>query len=161
MLEFTGAINKKEKAWLIHFFKKELRNPYSVATMIQLLYNNHVHFTTVGADKNVCTLEWVNWLNQLALSRTDVVYIEGSIHSNHHSSGVLLNSMNNAPLFVKDTYVRISFGGNREKYMHVLVAPPNIANQEMANQYFYYNTAFLSGECHMPPMIVPPTFGAL
>ncbi len=128
--------------------------------MVNLLYNNSNHFTTVNSDKNLCTLDWIAHLNHLATSRTETIYVEGSTHSNYHSSGVLFDSVAKTPLFVRDTYIRISLADNRKKFIHVLVAPPNITDVGMTNRYFYYNEAFISGACHAPPIIVPPTFGA-
>jgi hypothetical protein len=128
------------------FYELQFRNSYY--TTLQLLYNNSNHFSTISADKNLCTYNILYNLCLISHSQNnmDTIYIEGTIHSNYHISNVLFEEYTNRPLFVKDTYIRFSI--DNINFMHLLVEPPIIEADNI--EYIYYNESFVNGMCDLP-----------
>jgi hypothetical protein len=128
------------------FYELQFRNSYY--TTLQLLYNNSNHFSTISADKNLCTYNILYNLGLISQSQNsmDTIYIEGTIHSNYHISNVLFEEYTNRPLFVKDTYIRFSI--DNINFMHLLVEPPIIEADNI--EYIYYNESFVNGMCDLP-----------
>jgi hypothetical protein len=157
MLFYTRSIPENEKQIIERLFY-ELQFDNSYYTTLQLTYNNNRHFTTVGADKNLCTYEILSDLGNIAQSEDETIFIEGTIHSNYHASGVLFERELyeqgiKRPLFVKDTYIRISL--DNMNFMHLLITPPNI---EENVDYIFYNDSFANGICNIPLIrLIHPT----
>ena len=136
MLIFNNIISEEEKAEIREMFE-QLKNPYSFYSRLQFLYNNSHHYTTVGPDKNICTIPQLTYIASIAEDTHLQIFIEGTKHSNSHSTGVLVDQDNN-PLFVEDIYIRITFEDNRRGFMHILMEPPIIRLYRPTEIYYNY-----------------------
>ena len=145
MIIYTKIISEFEKQQ-IHEMFNQLLYTNSFYTHLQLLYNNHKHFTTVGIDKNLCSIAQLYNIAQIALSIEYTIFVEGTIHTNNHISNVLFNTKTKTPLFVKDTYIRVSF--DHIHFMHILMGPPIIETAPV--DYYYSNELFLDSICDKP-----------
>jgi hypothetical protein len=158
VLQFDSAhIDSREKQWIEGVFR-DLLNERSYFANLQVLYNHSHHFTTVSSDKNICSFEFLRDLGRKAQHQRNTIKVMGSIHSNYHSSGVLLDSRNGKPIFVKDTYIRIKVEGENG-FRHLLVSPPAIENRELINFYYYYSEEVLQ-HCEQAFYMIPPVFSA-
>jgi hypothetical protein len=153
MLLFERTIDKDEKKWIRDAFK-DLIHSNGYYAVLQYLYNNSQHFTTVGEDKNICTPDLIQSLHTMAHSKTQNIRVKGSVHTNYHVSGVLFDSMTFQPLFIRDTYIRFSIDGT-PGYRHLLLTPPNISDLTKINQYVYQNQSQL---CFQSGFYISPTF---
>ena len=155
MIIYTKIISEFEKQQIYEMFN-QLLHENSFYTHLQLLYNNHKHFTSVSADKNLCSIEQLYNIAQIALSKEYTIFVEGTIHTNNHVSNVLINNKTKKPLFVKDTYIRISF--DHIDFIHILMGPPIIETSPV--DYYYYNELFLDSTCDKPTPfnVIPPIF---
>lgn len=155
MIIYTKIISDLEQQQIYEMFH-QLLYENSYYTHLQLLYNNNKHFTTVSVDKNLCSISQLYNIAQLALSKDYTIFVEGTIHTNNHLSNVLINSKTKKPLFVKDTYIRVSI--DHIHFMHILMAPPIIETPYV--EYYYFNELFLDLTCDKPvPFnIIPPIF---
>ena len=126
MIIYNSSNSDDEINFLNHVFN-DLLFLDTYYTNLQLIYNNNKHFPTIRADKNICTLDKLYNIAMIAHSEDPgiAIYIEGTIHKNYHASNILLN-VHNMPLFVEDTYIRISYSDNRYDFTHILVEPPRI-----------------------------------
>ena len=145
MIVYMKKVPDNEKQIIEQLFY-ELQFVNSYYTTLQLLYNNSDHFSTISADKNLCTYQLLNHLGYISQNENYTIYIEGTIHSNYHISNVLFDKYTNRPLFVKDTYIRFSY--DNINFMHLLVTPPNIEGE--INDYIYHNESFENGICDLP-----------
>ena len=133
---FNNIISEEEKAEIREMFE-QLKNPYSFYSRLQFLYNNSHHYTTVGPDKNICTIQQLTHIAYIAEHTSFQIFIEGTKHSNSHSTGVLVDQYNNQ-LLVEDIYIRITFGNNRRGFMHILMEPPIIRLYRPTEIYYNY-----------------------
>lgn len=149
MLEFVShqnnIMNIEEKQFVINLFE-ELLHRNSFYTNLQLLYNTKQHFSTV--PYSVCSFGEIKTLGKIAFSNQFKLKVHGTIHSNHHTSGVLYN-LKNEKIFVKDTYISISdYHNNR---YHILVKPPKLS--------IFQNYNYISSEnCEDASFFIPPYF---
>lgn len=157
MIIYTKRIAEVEHQQISEMFHQLLFSN-SYYTHLQLLYNNHKHFSTVTADMNLCTLLQLFHIAQIATSEEEQhpIFVEGTIHSNYHISKVLFDDTTKKPLFVKDTYIRVSF--DRVHFIHILMSPPIIETPPI--EYYYFNELFLDSTCDKPvPFnVIPPIF---
>jgi hypothetical protein len=153
MLLFDQTISPHEKRWIRDLFKDFNNNENGHYASLQYLYNNHVHYTTVAETNNICSVDWIRYLAKIAKSRTKNIQIIGSVHTNYHTSGVLMDSVSHTPLFVRDEYIRVLVDGI-QGFRHILVKPPNISGFRLTNQYYYGG---LQRAC-TPFYFIPPTF---
>lgn len=155
MIIYTKDISEFEKQQIYEMFH-QLLHENSYYTHLQLFYNNHKHFTTVSADKNLCSIAQLYNIGQIALSRDYTIFVEGTIHTNHHISNVLIDKKTQKPLFVKDTYIRVSF--DHLHFIHILMTPPIIETPPV--DYYYFNDLFLDSTCDKPVpfTVIPPIF---
>jgi hypothetical protein len=154
MLLFDDTIDNSQKKIIQKCFR-EFAKGVGFFVLIQYLYNNSDHFTTMRENINICTPDFIQYLAEIATSKTNKIQIMGSIHTNHHSSGVLYDYDGN-PIFVRDTYFRVLIDGV-DGYRHILLTPPNISDPNKINNYYYSNTSMT---CYLPPShsFISPTF---
>lgn len=149
MLEFVGHngnnMNIEQKQFVINIFEQLLHKD-SYYTNLQLLYNNKDHFVTVPFS--ICSFIELKTLGKIAFSNRFKLKIHGTIHYNHHVSGVLYD-LKNRKMFVKDTYITIS-DYHDNKY-HILIKAPKL--QSLQN-YNYIS----SNNCENALYFIPPYF---
>lgn len=150
MIEFVphhgGALSDSEKEFIMNVFE-QLISPDSYYTTLQLIYNNSTHFTTVPFD--ICTFQQIKLLVKNAFSRTRKLTINGTIHHNHHRSGILYDYHTKHGLFVEDTYIRVT--DNMGVKYHILLNPPKIHSAKL---YEFY----AAQQCDIPHYFIPPSF---
>lgn len=153
MLEFKtfrgASMNEYNQIFIRDVFK-QLSDPNSFYTNLQIIYNNSHHFQTVPFD--LCTTREINSIAKKANSTSKTLVVQGNIHTNHHSSGVLVDAYSGRKLFVEDTYIRIK--DNETSYLfHVLVNPPKINHP-----VYLFNP---KQGCNVPSYFIPPMFNFL
>jgi hypothetical protein len=146
-VSFRGSLSSNQEQQYILFVFNELLSYNSYYTTLQLLYNNNIHG---HSPFNLCSFQQLQQLLSLAFSKSKKLYIQGSIHDNHHSSNLLLD-YNNNPLFVKDRYIRL-MDENRSLY-HILLYPPTLTTDTpyIFNFQNLYN-------CDLPSYVIHPLY---
>uniref|UniRef100_A0A6C0H5D3 Uncharacterized protein n=1 Tax=viral metagenome TaxID=1070528 RepID=A0A6C0H5D3_9ZZZZ len=136
MIIFNNT-NKKDKKIIFNLFKSlEYSNSYY--SVLQYLYNNHLHFVTTDDSKNICTPELLNlFYNYFSDKNYYSIIVNGDIHSNYHTSNILLDQFHN-PTFVKDFYIQFQLYPYDGIKRHLLVKPPNIENHRSIDNIIYY-----------------------
>jgi hypothetical protein len=151
MLEFktyrNSTIDEYNKQFITYVFS-ELGNHNSYYTTLQLIYNNDLHFQTIPFS--ICTFRQLTNLSKKAFSNTKKLIIQGTIHSNHHASGVLIDAEYGNRLFTEDTYIRVKDEETNDIY-HILLNPPQVSKPR---PIFY----LLKPGCNKPGYFIPPTF---
>jgi hypothetical protein len=136
MLEFKsykGTIASDVEQQFIRNVFKDLENPHSFYTALQISYNNNKHFgySFNGLD--------ILYLIEKFNSDHDIVEVKGQIHTNSHSTKLLVNAYTGNQLFVTDTYIQVSIPSSGNIY-HILLQPPKLHNLEywvyLGNNYF-------------------------
>jgi hypothetical protein len=128
-----------------------LCNPNSFAYNLNMLYNNSQHFMNNNLP-NLCTQEQLCQLSEQSLSSDYKIVIEGSIHSNSHTSSIIHNMTLGSPVFVQDDYVRFRVNGSNVQ--HILVNSPKISSGSPQDQY----TLMFDQNCGSLYYIVNPRF---
>ncbi len=141
-VEYRGQTMSHRDQMLINNLFKQLTNQSSYFTNLQVTYNNSDHFVTV--PYNLCDRDVISKLGESALSPEHVIVVQGSIHTNHHVSNMLLDIYGNG-LLAQDTYIRVVYDG---KIHHVLMQPPKIKPVPYMMS--------LSYQCPIPQFIIPP-----
>jgi hypothetical protein len=131
MIEFRKfkqeEMDENDKQYVEEFFNS-LCDPNSFAYNLNMLYNNSQHFNK--NLPNLCTHQQL-----CEISNYDII-IEGSIHSNYHTSSTIYNMTSGSPVFVEDEYVRFRVNGSNV-VQHMLVNSPKISNGSLQYQYQY------------------------
>lgn len=123
-LQFKGVVASNIEQDYILKILKELKDPNSYYTSLQMCYNNNLHFSSssyIGLNNYYLIQELVNKI----FNESDLVYIKGGIHNNNHISGLLYDSITGNPIFVTDTYIQIH---DKFKIYHILIQPPLLNN---------------------------------
>jgi hypothetical protein len=142
MLQFTkfkGAMASDVEQQFIKSVLKDLENPYSFYTSLQMTYNNNHHFgySFKGLD--------ISHLIEKMNNDNDIVEIKGQIHTNSHSTNLLVNAYSGSPLFVTDTYIQVYIPSSDILY-HILLQQPKLHNFE----YWLYLGNYIN--------FIPPSF---
>lgn len=111
-------MNSYEKNLILTIFG-QLSDVNSFYSNLQYIYNNYNHTLH---NRSICSYFDINSLLDLAHDPVKNLQIEGSIHYNYHISNILLSTVDYAPLFVKDTYIRMRYPNN--KVYHLFVSEP-------------------------------------
>lgn len=150
MIEFktyrNSSMNEYNKQFIMYVFS-EFADHNSYYTNLQLIYNNALHFQTI--PYNICSYSQLNALSKKAFSNTKNLIIQGDIHSNHHVSGVLMDSHSGNKLFVEDTYIRVKDTETNDIF-HILLNPPQIKPVEIMY--------LLNPSCNKPKYFIHPTY---
>lgn len=101
---------------------RSLDDPRSYHCNLQMIYNNAQHFQTVPFQ--VCNLETLSELATAARSRSETITVQGDVHQNFHTSGIIVNYNNHHRIPVYDSYIRLRYNGHT---IHILIHPPKIA----------------------------------
>lgn len=116
----TASYNDQQE--IINIFN-QLLYQHSYYYNLQVLYNSH--------HTELCTMENIYNIAQAAINPYDNITVQGTVHTNSHSSKLLISSETGKSLFVKDTYIRVVYRGS---IYHILTLPPTINTYN----YVYY-----------------------
>jgi hypothetical protein len=143
-IAFRGSVmSNQDKSYIMQIIAN-FASPLSYISNLQYIYNNNFHFTTLTPEINICDTYQLKYIYDIATSPDQMITIEGIIHTNNHTSRVLIDQ-NNKPLFVEDTYIRVKINDITH---HILVDAPKIST----SQYFIQ----LPPNCSYPNLIIPP-----
>ena len=120
----NNRMSAENRELIEYILLAEFNNPDSYYSTLQILYNNPLHFNSPNANFGICTYENLKQIHNIAISKNDVIEIQGDVHSNHHSSAVLIKYPEQQPMFVEDTYIRCRVSGG--PIIHIMVKPPTI-----------------------------------
>ena len=118
-----------------------LRDSCSFISVLQKNYNHSYHYTTTTKDLDFCTEDHWDQIVQKANSETDTIYVEGTKHSNYHTSFTIRNMFTGQPEFCKDTYIRIMDPQVPNRIYHILTTFPETRHPYITihpNPYYEY-----------------------
>lgn len=118
-----NEINEIGQQKIIKMFKY-LEDPRSFISVLQKNYNHSYHSTTTTKDLDFCTESLWDSIVKKANSETETIFIEGTKHSNYHSSFTIRNVFTGQPEFCKDTYIRVMDPTQPNKIFHIITNVP-------------------------------------
>lgn len=124
-------MNNEDQQKIIKMFNY-LQNPSSFISVLQKNYNHSYHFMTTTKNLDFCIEEHWSQLVKKANSETKEILIEGTKHSNYHSSFTIRNMFTGYPEFCKDTYIRVMDPEIPNRIYHILTTFP-----ETRHPYIY------------------------
>jgi hypothetical protein len=135
--KFKGQIASTYEQQFIESVINQLEDPNSFYSILQYSYNNNIHFS--GSYNGLYNIKE---LIKKIKSPRDTIEVKGQIHTNFHSSRLLVDWNTGQGLFVTDTYIQIHDGVS---VYHILLQPPKLNN--FVNWVYTGNNPF-----------IPPTF---
>jgi hypothetical protein len=136
---FKQNMLQSDKIAILNLFK-DLGNPNSYYFKLQTTYNNNLHFNTT-TNYNICDRDDLFYLSKIAMSETEKIEVQGSIHTHHHTSRVL-RDINGNNIFAEDSYIRFKYNGS---IFHMLTHPPLINPCE----FFIYKSSYCTNTKHL------------
>jgi hypothetical protein len=103
-----------------------LTDPSSFISVLQKNYNHSYHFTTTNSQYDFCEVgHWQELVRKAnSTDPNDILYVEGTKHSNYHTSFVVRNAFTGAPELCKDTYIRVMDPSQPKRIYHILTTFP-------------------------------------
>jgi hypothetical protein len=133
---YSQSATREEQIFIMGIFT-QLLDQSSYYYNLQLTYNSH--------HSQICTMEDIYNIAKASVNPYDIIEVQGTVHSNSHSSQLLLAKDTMKSLFVKDTYIRVKYNGS---IYHILTYPP------IVNTYDYVYVTNTS--CDESNIIIEP-----